>query len=241
MGLFSEIACGLSVHIGNRCQRSFRDEPSSNSQTIRKRRRCPQIPTGFRIYRWSGSGILKGFRMLARGWRAAPTPGPAGIVAGNPERVGHLLLPSIPYKLFIPFDSMLFKEGSEFVLKGMFFMMLLLAGDVLDRFRQAGFADRKNTISALPGKFGNRRFPMCQPVVGHSFEFFHPVGDRQYSREATQQMNMVLRSPDEMRLAIEFFRNPSKVGMQFQPLFCIFKERKPVFRGEYEVQMNGVQ
>ncbi len=93
-------------------------------------------------------------------------------------------------------------------------MVLLLFRDVSPNTRRERLTHREGTIASLPLKSAELRPPALDPFGGPLFCFFHETSWRCRARQLTEDMNMILRSIDDQRGAVNRVQSSSHIGVQ---------------------------
>ena len=88
------------------------------------------------------------------------------------------------------------EQGPQLILKAHLVMVLMLVENVLLHLFKIRGAHGKVRVASLPFEISNRIL-FLQPQIRHSLQFFDPLGLRNGSAKAGQEMNMIFHSASD--------------------------------------------
>ena len=110
--------------------------------------------------------------------------------------------------------------------------------DVCDHGVDLRLADAEGSVTGLPFEIGVGGEVVTDPGVGSSFEFLHPVRQRDRAAQTSQHMDVIFDAPDTNDGAVEAIGDLPKIGVELIPAIEVLKDRKAMFCREDEVDTN---
>ena len=185
----------------------------------------------------SASRSPKGFRIIAKGWRAlASLPwyvrkNPPLLLV-EPQRGSASALheppPSIPNIPFIPRNAVFLQQGTELILKRFRPMMLRLVSHILNHRIRIRLAHRKCPVSGLPVKRRKLRPLLLHPHRAGAFQLFDPLRQRDRTIHPCQDMNMIRHTTNGDSRTLQGRRNAAQISVHGIHLLRVRKPRHPV-------------
>ncbi len=192
----------------------------------------------------SASRSPKGFRTIAKGWRAlASLPWYTGKTTSpqfmEPQRgsasASAKTRPSIPHIPLIPFDTVLAQQNTELVLKRFCPMMLRLVAHILDNRVRIRLAHGKRRIPGLPVKHCKLRPFLLHPHRAGAFQFLNPLSQGNRAIHPRQNMNMIRHTTNGDGRTFQGRRNAAQISMHGIHLLRVRKPRHPVPRRKHQM------
>ena len=107
----------------------------------------------------------------------------------------------VPDVLFIPFNLVLAEEFAQFVLEGLFVVVLRLALDVVSDGAEVRCAYREGGVAGLPGESGWEFAGLVHPGRGGELDLFQCGGNGDGSAQLEEDVDMVVHAADQEGLA----------------------------------------
>ena len=172
---------------------------------------------------WASSlRVPKAHRTIAKGCPAKRGyPGTTAkhptCLNGEPQRgyasASRKVPASIPHIPFIPFNAVFAKDGAVFFLEGLRAMVFGLAADVFDHGVSVRLAHGKNAVTRLPMK-GSKLWPLSlHPNRAGSFQFLHPLRQRNRARHPRQDMNVIRDAANGDGVTFQFRGDATEISM----------------------------
>lgn len=108
-------------------------------------------------------------------------------------------------------------------------MMFALLNYVTSYSIQIGLADAEIRVSSLPLKIKQLAALLFEPSIGNPLEFLNPLSLRDRSREAAQQVDVILSSANPDRRTLELPRDRAQVGVKTFPKRWIAQKGTALF------------
>lgn len=118
--------------------------------------------------------------------------------------------------------------------------MFLLVINVISQGIQIGWSDRKHSITALPGKIRQFLGLCLEPHRRRNLQFFDKSRNRDRSRKADGEMNMIHDTSNARTLTTRIARDRGEIGMK-RRLDRNTEARTSVFYAENEMEEDVVE
>jgi hypothetical protein len=117
-------------------------------------------------------------------------------------------------------------------------MVLFLISDVFYQDRQMRRANGESAIAVLPIERVHISELRLYPSRRTFLQFGDQLGHTKILGEAAQDVDMVFDAPHDERGAILIITNAFQVNVHPLTDEWVFKKWAPIFRGEYDVEVN---